>query len=145
MLSCLTEQLLSHPSVHPYYDSASVDKRMLKRLKKKYVEVLCTVFRMLIEQLLPSNMVVFCPIDVIPYCEVGLHRAHIRIILALMRRLVRSQRGRRRGSHHEMRFKLIVTDEASSLEAYKHFGREQTVDIVDGGNGSNLLELGAKC
>lgn len=144
MLSCLIEQLLSCASVQPYYHSASIDKHLLKGLKKKDVNALCKLFKLLIEQILPSNMVVFCLIDSISYYEVEVHRDDIRVILAMMKSLVRSQRGRRRGLQDRMVFKLMVTDGASSLYAYKYFEHGQTVEMIDAGNGSKLLELGAK-
>lgn len=142
MMGCLIEQLLSCPSIQPYYNSASIDKHFLKSLKKNNVEVLCKVFRMLIEQLLPSNMVVFCLIDSISYYEVAQHQSHIRTILALMKNLVGSQSGRKRGLQDRMVFKLMVTDGAQTLYAWKYFKPGQIVEMNDAGNGSNVLELG---
>lgn len=143
MLICLIEQLLSCRSIESNYNSASFDEHLLKGLKKKDVGVLCTVFRMLIEQLLPCKMVVFCLIDSISFYEVEEHQHHTRTILESMEKLVRSQSGSQRGRQDRMIFKLMVTDGASSMYAYEHFKSEhmQTVEMNDAGNGSNVLEL----
>lgn len=144
MLSSLIEQLLSYQEVQPYYDSAPFDKHLLKNLKKKDVKALCKLFKFLIEQTLPSNMVVFCLIDSISYYEVEEHRGNVRIILAMMKNLVKSQSGERRGLQDRMVFKWMVTDGETSLCAHEYFKPGQILDMIAAGNGSRVLEIRAK-
>lgn len=139
MMSLLIKQLLSDPSVQPYFEFASIEKHK-KDIKKKNLDVLCRVFRMLITQLLPSNMVVFCLIDSISYYEVPVHRAQTRTILAMMESLVRAQRARKREPHHKMVFKLMVTDGARSVVAHRHFKDHQKVEMPGAGNGSRVMD-----
>lgn len=141
MLTSLIGQILSEPEMHRYYDPESFDKHIVKNAKKKDVEALGKIFRILINHLRPTSMVVFCLIDSISFYEVAGRNKDTQTALSILNRIVASQRGRRKRESDKMVFKLIVTAGAKSLNAHKCFKPKEVLEMNESVDGGTILNL----
>ncbi|KAL1852885.1 hypothetical protein Daus18300_011967 [Diaporthe australafricana] len=141
MLTSLIGQILSEPDMKRYYDPESFDKHIVKKVKKKDIESLGKIFRILIDHLRATSMVVFCLIDSISFYEVAGRNKDAQTALSILNRIVASQRGRRRRESDKMVFKLIVTAGAKSLNAYKCFKPKEVLEMNESVDGETTLKF----
>lgn len=141
MLMCLIAQLLSHPDMARNYDPGSFNRHIIKGLKRKDINMLGKLLRVLINQLRSTSMVVFCLIDSISYYEDSSRSKDTQEVLSLLHGIVTSQRGRRRQSDDKFVFKLMVTAGAKSVNAYRYFKREDILEMNESVDGNSRLKL----
>jgi hypothetical protein len=103
-----------------------IDPHDSKKMKQRDVKVLCKTFRCLVDQLKSAHIVVYCVIDSISTFEVFDKWKDTDMVLKTLLKIVRQKRS----NENKMLFKLMVTDNKSSLYAWKHFELEERIDMV---------------
>ncbi|KAH8878748.1 hypothetical protein GQ53DRAFT_850049 [Thozetella sp. PMI_491] len=145
IISDMIGQILSHPeSSSLVYNSESIDRNLLKNIKKQDYKTLSKVFVELVRELRQLKMVVLCLIDSISRYEVPSREKETQSMLEMLEKVVNSQRGNKRSSNDKMVFKLMITDGARSLFAHKYFQPDEKIEVTQNivGSGLKRLELG---
>ncbi|KAK5636796.1 hypothetical protein RRF57_012508 [Xylaria bambusicola] len=132
MLCQLIGQLLSQKAIARLYARDPVERNLRKKIKARDLKTLLGVFSSIIKRLRQCALEIFCLIDSITKIERVELRKDTEIVLKHLSELVREQKRRKGMIDDRMVFKLLVTDEARSLVAYRFFDTRETINLVVG-------------